>query len=121
MAVSNAIGSNIFDILICLGIPWFLQTAIVRPGTHVTVHSKGIHNFHFLKIKFCFLKLFMLPGMIYSTLFLFSTVILLIASIHRNGWKLDKKIGTALMIGYVVFMTAAVFYELFGNSSIQGC
>ena len=25
MAVSNAVGSNVFDILICLGIPWFLQ------------------------------------------------------------------------------------------------
>lgn len=59
--------------------------------------------------------------MVYSTLFLFSTVILLIASIHRNGWKLDKKIGTGLMIGYIVFMAAAVFYELFGDTKISGC
>lgn len=51
MAVSNAIGSNIFDILICLGIPWFLQTAIVRPGAHVTVYSKGTCTVRNIKKK----------------------------------------------------------------------
>lgn len=41
MAVSNAIGSNVFDILICLGFPWFLKTVIVDPGTIVPVESRG--------------------------------------------------------------------------------
>lgn len=41
MAVSNAIGSNVFDILVCLGVPWFLQTAIVEPGSYVRVRSRG--------------------------------------------------------------------------------
>lgn len=41
MAVSNAVGSNVFDILICLGLPWFIKTAIIRPGTTVKVISKG--------------------------------------------------------------------------------
>lgn len=41
MAVSNAIGSNVFDILICLGLPWFLSTVIVHPGVPVRVISKG--------------------------------------------------------------------------------
>ena len=45
MAVSNAIGSNVFDILICLGLPWFLDTAIVHPGQYVKVASKGIQFF----------------------------------------------------------------------------
>jgi len=44
MATSNAIGSNVFDILICLGLPWFLQTAVVSPGSVVKVISKG--NLH---------------------------------------------------------------------------
>ena len=43
MAVSNAIGSNVFDILVCLGIPWFLETAVVDPGSYVRVRSKGKH------------------------------------------------------------------------------
>ena len=41
MAVSNAIGSNVFDILVCLGIPWFLKTAVVSPGSTVPVRSRG--------------------------------------------------------------------------------
>lgn len=45
MAVSNAIGSNVFDILVCLGLPWFLQTAIFHPGSTVKVYSKGEVDF----------------------------------------------------------------------------
>jgi sodium/potassium/calcium exchanger 4 len=40
MAVSNAIGSNVFDILLCLGLPWFIKTAIVDPGSTVKVIAK---------------------------------------------------------------------------------
>lgn len=43
MAVSNAIGSNIFDVLICLGIPWFLQTAVIEAENYAKVYSKGIY------------------------------------------------------------------------------
>jgi Ca2+/Na+ antiporter len=28
MGVSNSIGSNIFDILLCLGLPWLIKTLI---------------------------------------------------------------------------------------------
>lgn len=42
MAVSNAVGSNVFDILICLGLPWLIQTTIIDAGGHVNVISKGI-------------------------------------------------------------------------------
>ena len=76
MAVSNAIGSNVFDILVCLGIPWFLQTAVVEPGSVVEVRSRGLF---------------------YSTVSLFSTVVFLIAASHYNGWKLDKKYGIILL------------------------
>ena len=42
MAVSNAIGSNVFDILVCLGIPWFLQTVFIDPRSEIRVLHKGI-------------------------------------------------------------------------------
>lgn len=44
MAVSNAVGSNVFDILICLGLPWLIQTTIIDAGGHVNVISKGSYS-----------------------------------------------------------------------------
>lgn len=44
MAVSNAVGSNVFDILICLGLPWLIQTTIIDAGGHVNVISKGLFS-----------------------------------------------------------------------------
>lgn len=102
MAVSNAVGSNVFDILVCLGVPWFLQTAVFHPGRNITVYSKGLT---------------------YSTISLFSTVVILIFTTHMNGWKLDKKSGVMLLIGYFVFITVASLYELnvFGDMNPPVC
>jgi len=41
MAISNAVGSNVFDVLVCLGLPWFLTTVVVNPNTTVQVYSSG--------------------------------------------------------------------------------
>ncbi|KAL1137919.1 hypothetical protein AAG570_009614 [Ranatra chinensis] len=102
MAVSNAVGSNVFDILICLGLPWFLQTAIIKPGSHVNVYSKGL---------------------IYSTVSLLSTVVFLVVATHLNGWKLDKKYGIVLMLWYIFFICFASLYELnvFGEMNPPEC
>jgi len=44
MAVSNALGSNIFDILLCLGLPWVLKTTIM--GEEVDVEfNKFFYTF----------------------------------------------------------------------------
>lgn len=37
MAVSNSIGSNIFDILLGLGFPWALRTLVVDHGSSVCI------------------------------------------------------------------------------------
>merc|ERR1712232_779395 len=42
MAVSNAIGSNVFDICIGLGIPWFLVTLIDGEGKHIIAATESI-------------------------------------------------------------------------------
>lgn len=102
MAVSNAIGSNVFDILICLGLPWFLDTAIVNPGQYVKVTSKGL---------------------LYSTFSLLSTIVFLIVASHYNGWKMDRKFGIILLVWYFVFMIFASMYELnvFGYANLPTC
>lgn len=91
MAVSNAIGSNVFDILVCLGVPWFLKTAVVNPGTTVAVTSKGL---------------------VYSTVSLFSTVLFLVGASHFNGWRLDKKLGYILLVWYFIFMILGALFGL---------
>ncbi|XP_034936837.1 probable sodium/potassium/calcium exchanger CG1090 [Chelonus insularis] len=102
MAVSNAVGSNVFDILVCLGLPWFIQTAMIQPGSHVNVTSRGLT---------------------YSTISLLSTVVFLVLTTHLNGWKLDRKYGAVLMVWYLIFITFASLYELnvFGEMNPPAC
>ncbi|XP_014254457.1 probable sodium/potassium/calcium exchanger CG1090 [Cimex lectularius] len=102
MAVSNAVGSNVFDILICLGLPWFIKTAIIKPGSYVKVFSKGLT---------------------YSTLTLLSTVVFLVGITHLNGWKMDKRYGITLILWYIFFICFASLYELnvFGNMNPPEC
>jgi Ca2+/Na+ antiporter len=40
MAVSNAVGSNTFDILVCLGLPWFLFS--LYTGRSVVVSTDNL-------------------------------------------------------------------------------
>ncbi|XP_029667094.1 probable sodium/potassium/calcium exchanger CG1090 [Formica exsecta] len=102
MAVSNAVGSNVFDILVCLGLPWFIQTAMIQPGSHVNVTSRGLT---------------------YSTISLLSTVVFLVLATHLNGWKLDRRYGVVLMIWYLIFIVFASLYELnvFGEMNPPVC
>ena len=44
MAVSNAFGSNIFDVLLGLGWPWMMVTCIVDPGAVLYVGSMSFIN-----------------------------------------------------------------------------
>lgn len=41
MALTNVIGSNLFDILIGLGLPFFIKTAIIDPGSSIVVINRG--------------------------------------------------------------------------------
>jgi len=102
MAVSNALGSNVFDILFCMGVPWLIATALVDPGSYVTVDS---------------------GGMLYSTLFLFSTVVFLLGATHLSRWTLTKTYGVSLLVWYAVFLTVACLYEMnfFGQMTLPMC
>jgi sodium/potassium/calcium exchanger 4 len=91
MAISNAIGSNIFDILVCLGLPWFLRCLTIDKVDYIIVKSRGLT---------------------YASITLFATVIILILSVHLNKWQLDKKLGIFLMIVYFLFIMLSSFYEM---------
>ncbi|XP_018426550.1 PREDICTED: sodium/potassium/calcium exchanger 5 isoform X1 [Nanorana parkeri] len=101
MAMSNIVGSNVFDML-CLGMPWFIKTVFVDRSAPVEVNSSGI---------------------LYTTVSLLFSVIFIFVAIHVNGWKLDKKLGVICLIMYLVFATLSILYELgiLGNVSIRMC
>lgn len=88
MAVANAIGSNIFDILVGLGLPWTI--AIVALGTDVHV---GVDNLWT------------------STIVLLSTVVLLFVFL-TTGRVLSRREGWVLLAAYLIF----ALYILIGES-----
>ncbi|RXM97087.1 Sodium/potassium/calcium exchanger 3 [Acipenser ruthenus] len=52
MAVSNSIGSNVFDILIGLGLPWALQTLAIDYGSYEELNTVAhIWNTHRIRAQ----------------------------------------------------------------------
>ncbi|KAK7496335.1 hypothetical protein BaRGS_00012500 [Batillaria attramentaria] len=91
MAVSNSIGSNVFDILLCLGLPWLIETAAFNKGDHLEISSSGL---------------------LYSSLTLLATVVFLLISISCNRWRLNKPYGVTCLVVYVFVITLSSLYEL---------
>lgn len=81
MAVSSSIGSNIFDILIGLPLPWFAYN--IYSGKGIKVQSMNLFP---------------------SLLILTSVMILVILAIAVNGWKLTKKLGGIMLLLYFFFV-----------------
>ncbi|XP_036438088.1 sodium/potassium/calcium exchanger 4 isoform X2 [Colossoma macropomum] len=90
MAVSNTIGSNVFDILVGLGVPWALQTMAINYGSVVMINSRGL---------------------VYSVVLLLGSVALTTLGIHINKWKLDFKLGVYVLILYAVFLCFSIMIE----------
>ncbi len=84
MAVSNALGSNVFDILLGLGAPWLLGAAIYKQPVAVSATP---------------VTLVIVPIAI-----LFATITLTIAALAFTGWKLSRGLGYTLFALYAAFL-----------------
>ncbi len=84
MAISNAIGSNIFDILISLGLPVFIYT--LTKGSLTDIGDSNITSSIFL---------------------LFATLIAVILLLVSQKFKAGRKFGLVLLVAYVGYVFAA--------------
>lgn len=94
MGISNSIGSNTFDILLCLGLPWFIKSAFAPSfvGKHyISINSRGLE---------------------YSAISLLSTLMLLYLAFASNRFQLDRKVGRICLCMYAVFLILATLIEL---------
>ncbi|XP_055080932.1 sodium/potassium/calcium exchanger 3-like [Periophthalmus magnuspinnatus] len=90
MAISNSIGSNVFDILVGLGLPWALQTLCIDYGSNVHLNSKGL---------------------IFSVGLLLASVFFTVVGVHLNKWTLDKRLGLVCLLMYAVFLCFSILIE----------
>ncbi|MFV0521130.1 MAG: calcium/sodium antiporter [Mangrovibacterium sp.] len=81
MAISNAIGSNIFDILIGLGLPFLIY--ILMHGVEINTVSENT---------------------IRSSIILFGSLILFVLILLINKWKMGKGTGLLFLIIYVAYI-----------------
>ncbi|GJQ67445.1 hypothetical protein Trydic_g8296 [Trypoxylus dichotomus] len=94
MGVSSSIGSNTFDILLCLGIPWLFKTWLYPkdPGDHSIIINSS--------------------GLAYNACLLLSTLVLFYISLFINKFRLDWKIGLFCLLLYLTFLCFATLIEL---------
>ncbi|GFS43159.1 hypothetical protein NPIL_665951 [Nephila pilipes] len=102
MAICNLIGSNIFDILFCLGLPWFIKTFFVSKTYSLIINSSALT---------------------YTTATLLSTVILLFVTFSVAGWKLNRRVGFMCLVLYIGFLVIACLCEMnvFGQMNPPTC
>lgn len=81
MAVSNAVGSNNFDIMFGLGFPWLLALLIKKET--IPVESTNLFN---------------------TSLILLGTVIITITILAIQKWKLKKSTGIILLSTYLIYI-----------------
>lgn len=73
MGISNSLGSNTFDILLCLGLPWLIKASFLPTSA----------GHHFVRINS--------RGLEYSAISLLSTLLLLYTTFAINKFRLDRK------------------------------
>jgi K+-dependent Na+/Ca+ exchanger-like protein len=95
MAVSSSIGSNVFDILVGLPVPWILKTCIVDPAETGELGVIGIQS----------------ESIAVQVITLICMVLFVIVSIISTGWVLDKNLGLIMFVLYILFVIWSLLLE----------
>uniref|UniRef100_A0A7S3V7V9 EF-hand domain-containing protein n=1 Tax=Chaetoceros debilis TaxID=122233 RepID=A0A7S3V7V9_9STRA len=90
MAVSSSIGSNIFDILVGLPLPWLIFMFYPNKPTNISKVKIGA------------------DGVWLSIMILLGMLVLIVVCIHLSKWRLTKQLGTTMFFFYLCFLVQAV-------------
>lgn len=90
MAIANCFGSNVFDILVGLAVPWLIQTTWIDPSGYSIIFSKGL---------------------LYTVVLLFLTIIITVST----TWRLLYHTSVALMTSNFL----SPFFSITSNSFRQ--
>ena len=88
MAIANAVGSNVFDILLGLGLPWMLSSAINATTSNVN-----------------------LLGISVGLVILFCTIILFVGVIAVNKFRMNSTLGYIFFASYILYLTYTLLAE----------
>merc|ERR1711871_513682 len=89
MAIANAVGSNVFDILLGLGFPWFLRGVI----NELSNEDKCDDSF---PVKKCGIEISV--GILFGTLGAFFLVLVL------YKWRMNNKLGITFLCLYLLYI-----------------
>lgn len=92
MAVSNAIGSNVFDILLGLGLPWLLAGIIFGRSQHIMITP--------------------VTTVVVPIAILMGIILILIGVLVCLRWKLSRLLGYILATLYILFLIYAILEAL---------
>lgn len=86
MAVSNALGSNVFDILIGLGLPWLIHVLVTGENLVVPIEN--------------------LSGQV---LLLLASIVGVIAVLLISRWWINKRVGFLLIGSYLIYLVFTIY------------
>lgn len=89
MGISNSLGANTLDILMCLGLPWIVKSAMAQEP--VEMESDGLH---------------------YSCLALIGLVVVYYGIMCYFKFILNRVLGITYACLYIAYITFAVLFEL---------
>ncbi|XP_022904881.1 sodium/potassium/calcium exchanger 5-like [Onthophagus taurus] len=93
MGVSNALGANTMNILLSLGLPWFIQTLVLGADSDAYIYIES-------------------GAMEYVIMGLIVAAITLVVTLAFNRFKMSRLTGSITIFCYLCFLTLAVVSDL---------
>lgn len=93
MSISNALGANTLDIVLCLGLPWLVKTLLPATlnGGPITIISQG---------------------MAYNNTAQLGCVMVLFIAASVNKYNLNRTLGFICLALYFIFIMFTILVEL---------